>query len=771
MTKHYRHKGDAIKALSDYRVGGYLVRFTDETDPDLYGEHFNKSTDFWLERGYPVVGSRVLLEHGLDSFAKVMPIGLIEMLKEDDIGLYIEAKLNDRAEYERMLQDMKNRKAIDFTDEEISQKAMLAEKTIRAIVETGKVGWSSGALPQSVEVNEETKHIKSWAIIEGSLTFTPAEPDGTEIAPIKSALEDLSTFLTLSIPAQPAREAQPIEQHAEKNSSITISSTSADVTVSNITWLPSQIKSTIKGLPMEFLQKLLAMIQEYMAAQGGDDAMASAVVEEVKAETEEEELVKAVEDEEVAEKIAEKALQIADARLAKRQKSNSAVDRVLDARIKKLERSAEPVDPYGAGGSHNGNPRKTNHIQVSAPNRFPHWDAEDYTFALMLDKQIRAKGKEGILKSQDEHDFLREYAAKAEKAIASNRFASTKSANKAFSAIKANELGQSTLANYGDEWVPDLWDSNLWMKARIETVGLPQFRVVEMPSNPFELPIEGTDATMYYVSETSGEANLTLNDANSPIPDSRIGTGKVQLSAKKFGVRVGFSAELEEDSIIPVLSVYRQQAETGFMEGIDDVIFNGDTETGKTNINSDGSALGATSRYLALNGLRKDSFTNSANQIDAMAAAPTLALVRRLRFLMGRTVSGKLAGMRIFVNPETEGKLLGLDEFITVDKAGTAATAQTGTIGYIDRIPVLVTDQMPLTDADGKVTAAGNAVSRGTLIMAYVPHWVVGFRRRLSNSLDFLPYYDAYQLTMTARMDFKPRDTDSVAVAINLGIG
>lgn len=751
--------GSAIKALDDngLRVGGYLVRFTTQEDTDLYGEYFDKNTDFWIERGYQIKGERALLEHGLENFAKVMPIGLIDMVNEDEFGIYVEAKLHDRKEYERMLQDMRNRKAIALDDSEIAQKAELAERAIRAIVETGKVQWSSGALPQGVEVDSDTGHIKSWPIIEGSLTFTPAESDGTQIAPIKSALEQLSQFLK-SIPAEPAREVTPpIEQKADNEKPSNTNSRKSQKQGKNA---------------MDILQKIVAMIQEYMAAAGGgeeSEAMASAVVDEVKAEMPEDE-VKAMDEEELVKAIAEKAYKLADAKLAQKQKALNSLDAMRAERMKAVERNAQPVDPFSSGGAPSEYRGRKSHVQVSAPNRFPHWDAEDYTFALMLDKQIRAKGRSGILNGQDD-DFMREYASKVEAGVATKSFHLTPEARKAVNAIKANELGQSTLASYGDEWVPDLWSNDLWMKARINTVGLPQFRVVEMPSNPYELPLEGTDSTMYYVTETASENQLTLADSNSPIPDSRIGTGKVQLSAKKFGMRVGFSAELEEDSIIPVLNIYRTQAETAFYEGIDDVIFNGDTETGSTNINSDGSALGATSRYLALNGLRKDTFTNSTNQIDALAASPTLAMIRRARFLLARTVSGKLAGMRIFVNPETEAKLLGLDEFITVDKAGTNATAQTGTIGYIDRIPVLVTDQLPLTDADGKVTAAGNSVNRGTLLMAYVPHWVVGFRRRLAASLDFLPYYDAYQLTMTARMDFKPRDTDSVASIINLGIG
>jgi hypothetical protein len=81
MIKAYRHTGDAIKSLDEYRVGGYLVRFTDESKRDLHNEWFSKDTDLWLERGYPVKGSRVLLEHGLMTLQRSCPLALLTSCK------------------------------------------------------------------------------------------------------------------------------------------------------------------------------------------------------------------------------------------------------------------------------------------------------------------------------------------------------------------------------------------------------------------------------------------------------------------------------------------------------------------------------------------------------------------------------------------------------------------------------------------------------------------------------------------------------------------
>jgi hypothetical protein len=49
-----------------------------------------------------------------------------------------------------------------------------------------------------------------------------------------------------------------------------------------------------------------------------------------------------------------------------------------------------------------------------------------------------------------------------------------------------------------------------------------------------------------------------------------------------------------------------------------------------------------------------------------------------------------------FVDGGSYAKLLGLSEFLTMDKAGPLATAMTGQIGIADGAPVIVSAEMPL---------------------------------------------------------------------------
>ncbi|MBZ0300809.1 MAG: phage major capsid protein, partial [Anaerolineae bacterium] len=243
------------------------------------------------------------------------------------------------------------------------------------------------------------------------------------------------------------------------------------------------------------------------------------------------------------------------------------------------------------------------------------------------------------------------------------------------SAVKSDELSYSTQAGFGDEWVPDLWSAQIWQKARLENTVLPLFQAVEMPSNPFELPIEGADPTVYFVPETMDEDQLTSGAGNA-IPDSKIGSSKVQLAAKKLALRVGFSAELVEDAVIPVLNIYREQAVRAITDSIDYVLLNGDTAS-SGNINKDGGTPDATDRYMAFNGLRKlPLVTTTANAVDA-AGAPTLALLRQARFTMAARYAARPSDLAWIVDGGTYAKFLGMAEFLTMEKAGSLATAMT----------------------------------------------------------------------------------------------
>ena len=123
------------------------------------------------------------------------------------------------------------------------------------------------------------------------------------------------------------------------------------------------------------------------------------------------------------------------------------------------------------------------------------------------------------------------------------------------------------------------------------------------------------------------------------------------------------------------------------------------------------------------------------------------------------------------VDGGTYAKFLGMAEFLTMEKAGSLATAMTGQIGFADGAPVIVSAEMPLTDgADGTVSTTTEDNTKGTALCVYRPGWFVGYRRRIAVSVDYLPYYDAYQLTATVRLAFVNFDSEVAAALYNVTV-
>lgn len=145
-------------------VGGYGVVFDGQ---DLEAETFTKDTDFMLDL---VPEKLVLYDHGQNR--KIgRKIGHVsnENIRPDDVGLWIQGELDKSAQY------------IDG---------------VMKLIDEGVLGWSSGSVAHLTR--RDNGVIKSWPIVEFSLTPTPAEPRTLGVELIKKLAktdESLKAFL------------------------------------------------------------------------------------------------------------------------------------------------------------------------------------------------------------------------------------------------------------------------------------------------------------------------------------------------------------------------------------------------------------------------------------------------------------------------------------------------------------------------------------------------------------------------------------------------
>ena len=169
--------GGEVKSLGDNRFGGYLVRFSSASDPDLVGDYFTADTEFHLDEN-GTGKSIALYQHGLDSVLKKAPIGSAT-LKKDDVGVWMEAQLDLRKAFLEEIDPAKRKaKQSQFT------------KALFGLIEAGKMGLSSGTASHLVEREKvgEAYHIKTWPLgLDASLTPTPCEPR-TAAVPLKSLI-------------------------------------------------------------------------------------------------------------------------------------------------------------------------------------------------------------------------------------------------------------------------------------------------------------------------------------------------------------------------------------------------------------------------------------------------------------------------------------------------------------------------------------------------------------------------------------------------------
>lgn len=225
-------QGDAVKALGDGRVGGYLVRFSTESDPDLTGDYFTPDTDFGPHTTLPLY-----YQHGTDPVFKRARIGDGKVTR-DDAGLWFEAQIRLADDYERKLY---------------------------ALAERGKLGLSSGALGHLVEREPVGKayHLKTWIIGEASLTPTPAEPRN-RVIPLKS----LSEFM----PPVPPFDAPEGDNAPEQTSDGGTNTKSLEVTKMDITEERLQeivtqaanasVEKALKSLPAEPVKSGVTVVKD-----------------------------------------------------------------------------------------------------------------------------------------------------------------------------------------------------------------------------------------------------------------------------------------------------------------------------------------------------------------------------------------------------------------------------------------------------------------------------------------------------------------------------
>ena len=734
--------GGAIKAMPDGLIEGIGVPYTSPEIRDLHAEYFNTETDH-VESDFRFTDARIHYNHGLDEKMSIRNIGKTVKAERSEAGVWLQAQLNMADEYEQMIYEM---------------------------AQNGKLHWSSGALPQSVIVDGDG-HIKRWAVIEFSLTPTPAMPHINRITTTKSLLNQLSESTGRIGHTDAKGDTDTVNEAAQPNGAQNNNDNLLD-------------HKGHKQMSLEEMLALLRQLEEAMTSfgqqAGASEADAVAMAEEVtdelgKADGMEEEELKALN----GEKLAEKAFALFNAKMEKQRQNGNAAKAAFD-KLAHNQLKAQPATqslPAFSGG----NPR----IRVGENLKFAHMSASDMALGvLMRAAPFKSQGMPFQLGNVVSPDYLQAMASKmvshadampyGKSAKSTTQFEIAQKANyhlKNIMATKANELDASTLAGQGDEWVGEFWSTDLWERERFArhydtmvSKGM-WVQTIERGAETAYFPTEGSDPVAY----VSPQANSTdaTGRPETTININPFGTGRVSITPAEIKIATSHTTILDEDSVINIVQTVNRQLNEAAMETRDKLMVNGDTETGTTNINKDGVAPATglqTPYYIASNGFRKTGLANGRDASNVL----NLAQYRLTLAELDPELRQYYEKMVFMIDPTTELASLAIAELATDDVRRTAATVTSGRLINIHGVDVLSNGYLPSTDTDGKVTSTGNVSERGTIMLVYAPYWGVAYKRQvtLETARDIYSGSNVYVLSM--RIGFVPRGSNAAATSYNI---
>ncbi len=294
----------------------------------------------------------------------------------------------------------------------------------------------------------------------------------------------------------------------------------------------------------------------------------------------------------------------------------------------------------------------------------------------------------------------------------------------------------------GGTWVPTGVGAELHERVRAAGKVAPLFSTIDLPTNPWKWPIEGSDATAYRVAEPTG-------DSESKPSASTPGTVAATFDAEIFGGRVLVSRSLEADSAVAILPYLQRKIVQAMVDAEEKAILDGDTDG--THQDSDVGAS-TTDARTAWDGLRKRALANALNN---GAGALSVTLLNTTRSGMGKWGLNP-ADLAFIVSVSSFFDLLGDSNVVTVDKLGAQATILNGQLASVFGIPIIVSEHVR-ENLNASGVYDGITTTKTVALAVNRQEWVMGRRMALEVEVDDSIYRETYQRVLVGfmREDFQ----------------
>lgn len=235
----------------------------------------------------------------------------------------------------------------------------------------------------------------------------------------------------------------------------------------------------------------------------------------------------------------------------------------------------------------------------------------------------------------------------------------------------------------GLDWIPTAISSNYIAEYELQRLVEGNFRTVSMPTNPFILPVQ----------KAVTKARTVVEGAS--MTDASFQTASLSMTAKKFAEYFVLPEELTEDSIVDMLALARGEVISAQARAIEAAIVNG---ASGTHIDSDTVGASASVAEKAWDGLRKLAIVNSANggTLDCSlinSGVLSIGHLRKMRAQMSK-FGVNPSELVLLVSPVGYSQLLATGEVLTMEKYGPMATINTGALGTILGMKIVVSQYL-----------------------------------------------------------------------------
>jgi HK97 family phage major capsid protein len=322
--------------------------------------------------------------------------------------------------------------------------------------------------------------------------------------------------------------------------------------------------------------------------------------------------------------------------------------------------------------------------------------------------------------------------------------------------LRTKALNTET-AGTGLEFMPDEMSSDLIEQYLSDRRVAGLFDQLTMPNDPYTWPVSKQMGLPYLIGENT-------SDTGEKIPVRDPGTDDVTFTTKTVGMRVIWSRNLDERSMVNMSAWTNRQISLGLADGLETMVLNGDTAA----THMDTVVTAANDCRHAMNGLRKLALSPSTDTVMDCATF-TQANIAKLRNMMGK-YAGRPSELVQIVSLGVANLMMqnvsdAFSAFATMDKVGPNAVNVTGEIGQLYGAPVITSDLLPETcsnswlndglGSDGLFVVAnrtcfGLGSFGGILVEVVYDAETQQFKLIGSMQRAFMPYHDATTETAVA---------------------